>query len=312
MWGKKPFTFENIPDLTGKVALITGANTGIGLVTAREIARKGAHVFVCSRSKEKGEAAVELIKKETKNTQVEFLQLDLQNLKQIKKAADDFLAKGLPIHILVNNAGIMAVPYGLSEDGIESQFATNHLGHFLWTTTLLPRIEASAPARIVTVSSYGHNIVPSGGIDFENLNSQKYNVWQRYGQSKIANILFTRELDRRLEGKQIYCNSVHPGVVKTDLTQGITQAWGKMVIPFLAVNNALFGKSTDEGALNQLYAATSPEIEEKNLRAKYIIPDAKVIEPSNYATNEELAKKLWKFSEDLVAQKLDTSTADAS
>ncbi|CAG8534876.1 4342_t:CDS:2 [Ambispora leptoticha] len=301
---KKPFTFENIPDLSGKVALITGANTGIGLITAREIARKGAHVFVCSRSKDKGEAAVSLIKEQTGNQNVEFLQLDLQNLKQVKKAAETFLEKGLPIHILINNAGIMATPYALSADGIEGQFATNHVGHFLFTTMLLPRIEESAPARIVTVSSFGHNISPSVGIDFENINTEKHGIWQRYGQSKLANILFTLELDRRLKDKAVYCNTLHPGYIKTELYGSVTEGWASLTAPIISISNALFAKSPEDGSLNQLYAATSPEIEEKNIRGKYFTPYAKISEPNKLAKNEELAKKLWTFTEELVAEKL--------
>ncbi|CAG8770273.1 3723_t:CDS:2, partial [Cetraspora pellucida] len=183
------------------VAIVTGANTGIGIVTARELARKNAHVFVACRSKERGESAVELIKEETNNDSVEFLQLDLQSLNSVKITAETFLARKLPLHILINNAGIMATPFELTQDGIQDQFGINHIGHFLFTLLLLPTIKASAPSRIVNVSSIAHKLTPPGGLEFDKLNDPNaHTAFQRYAQSKLSNILFTIELNKRLSG----------------------------------------------------------------------------------------------------------------
>ncbi|KAF0461272.1 NADP-binding protein [Gigaspora margarita] len=304
MFSGKRFSFDNIPDLSGKVAIVTGGNTGIGFVTARELARKNAHVFVASRSKDRGEPAVELIKKETKKDAVEFLQLDLQSLNSVKLAAETFLARNLPLHILVNNAGIMATAFEKTPDGIQDQFGVNHIGHFLFTLLLLPTIKASAPSRIVNVSSNGHHRAPPAGIEFEKLNDPNaHNSIQRYGQSKLANILFTIELNKRLSGTNVYCNSLHPGAIKTELTRGIVANWGSWTKPIISIIQ-LFLLTPDDGALTQLYCATSPEIEEKNFRGKYFVPFGEIEEPSAQGKDEELAKKLWDFSENLIKEKL--------
>ncbi|RIB11509.1 hypothetical protein C2G38_2004575 [Gigaspora rosea] len=299
MFGKKHFVFDDIPDLSGKVAIVTGGNTGIGFVTARELARKNAHVFVASRSKERGESAVELIKKEINKDAVEFLQLDLNSLNSIKHSAETFLARKLSLHILVNNAGIMATSFETTQDGIQDQFGVK-----LFTILLLPTIKASAPSRIVNVSSNGHTFVPSGGIEFDKLNDPNaHTSFQRYGQSKLANILFTHELNKRLSGTNVYCNCLHPGAINTELTRGMVDNWGFWIKPFLSVVG-FFLLTPDDGALTNLYCATSPEIEEKNYRARYFIPFGKLEVPSDYGKDEELAKKLWDFSENLVKEKL--------
>ncbi|CAG8764898.1 20364_t:CDS:2, partial [Dentiscutata erythropus] len=186
------FSFDKIPDLSGKIAIVTGGNTGIEIITARELARKNAHVFVASRSRDRGESA-------------------LQSLNSVKHAAEIFLARKLPLHILVNNAGIMATPFATTIDGIQDQFGTNHIGHFVFTLLLLPTIKASAPSRIVSVSGRAHERAPPAGIEFEKLNDpEAHTPFQRYGQSKLANILFTLELNKRLSGTNIYCNCLHP------------------------------------------------------------------------------------------------------
>ncbi|CAG8800519.1 10787_t:CDS:2, partial [Racocetra persica] len=157
------FTFDDIPDLTGKVTVVTGGNAGIGYITCRELAKKNAHVFVLSRNIERGQTAVEKIKSETGNRNIEFLQLDLKSLKSIKECADKFLARNLPLHILINNAGVTTTAFSLTEDGIQEEFG-------LFTKLLLPKIKASQPARIVNLSSHAHQLVPEGGIEFEKLN----------------------------------------------------------------------------------------------------------------------------------------------
>ncbi|RGB30507.1 hypothetical protein C1646_627865 [Rhizophagus diaphanus] len=304
MFGKKHFTFGDIPDLSGKVAIVTGGNTGVGYITARELARKNAHVFVASRSKERGETAVENIKKETGNDQVEYLHLDLVSLKNVKQSAENFLAKNLPLHILVNNAGIMATAWTLTEDGIQDQFGVNHVGHFLFTQTLLPKIEASAPSRIVNVSSYAHFNAPAAGIEFDKINQENaQSTFQRYAVSKLANILYSNSLAKRLEGKEVYVNSIHPGFVKTELGRGIIDTYG-IAAKFFFSFASLFAKSPEDGALTQLYAATSPEIIEKNYRGMYFVPSGEIGKRSEESQNDELAEKLWKYTEDLVNEKL--------
>jgi len=268
MFGRKHFIFEDIPDLSGKVAIVTGGNTGVGYITARELARKNAHVFVASRSKERGEGAVEKIKKETGNNQVEYLHLNLVDLKNVKQSAESFLAKNLPLHILVNNAGIMATAWSLTEDGIQDQFGVNHVGHFLFTKTLLPKIESSAPSRIVNVSSEAHRAAPAAGIEFDKINQKDaQSAFQRYAVSKLSNILYSNSLAKRLEDKDVYVNSIHPGVVSTELSRGLVEVYGIIAkIAFKVIN--VFAKSPEDGALTQLYAATSPEIIEKKLSRK--------------------------------------------
>ncbi|CAG8569159.1 10890_t:CDS:2, partial [Scutellospora calospora] len=261
-------------------------------ITVRELARKNAHVFVASRNKEKGESAIEQIKKETKNEAIEFLQLDLSSLNSVKHASETFLAKKLPLHILINNAGIMATAFELTQDGIQDQFGVNHIGHFLFTILLLPTIKASAPSRIINVSSIAHRVTPPAGIEFDKLNDPNaHTTFQRYGQAKLANILFTIELNKRLSGTD------------TELYRNISSNWGSWIKPFVSIGT-FFMLSPEDGALTQLYCATSPEIEEKNYRGKYFIPFAKLSETTVQGKDEELAKKLWDFSENLVKEKL--------
>ncbi|CAG8619557.1 14779_t:CDS:2, partial [Dentiscutata heterogama] len=204
----------------------------------------------------------------------------------------------------VNNAGIMATPFAKTVDGIQDQFGVNHIGHFLFTLLLLPTIKTSAPSRIVNVSSRAHEGAPPAGIEFEKLNDPEAQTsFQRYNQSKIANILFTLELNKRLSGTNVYCNCLHPGVIKTELTRGVVTGWGSWIKPIISVVSFFF-LTPDDGALTQLYCATSPEIEEKNLRGKYFVPFGEIGEPIAQAKDEELAKKLWDFSENFVKEKL--------
>ncbi|KAI8579662.1 hypothetical protein K450DRAFT_240911 [Umbelopsis ramanniana AG] len=190
--------------MTGKVCIVTGGNTGIGKACAFAFAKKNAHVIIASRTPSKALAVVEEIKNETKNELVEFIQLDLLSLASVTKFASEFKAKKLPLHVLLNNAGVMACPFALSEDGYESQFATNHLAHFHLTMQLLPVLEESQPSRVVNVSSWGHNTIYFHGLDLETMNDEsKYSAFVSYGRSKAANILFTRELSQRLEQKGV-------------------------------------------------------------------------------------------------------------
>ncbi|CAG8453922.1 10932_t:CDS:2 [Diversispora eburnea] len=291
------FTINDIPDLQGKIAIVTGANTGIGFIVAQELARKNAHVFLACRNQTKSEKAIDEIKQATGNDKVEYLPLDLSSLKSVLKATELFLDRKLPLHIL---------SFTLTEDGIQDQFGTNHIGHFFFTIKLLPTIEASAPSRIVNLTSMAHKISPKCGIDFENINNPiAYTSLSRYSQSKLANILFSLELNKRLTDKEVYVNSVHPGLVKTELFRNLKDSMGLMAKPINLIVG-LFMTPVEEGAVTSLYCATSPEIIEKNLRGKYFVPLGKLSKPGKLGTDEKLALKLWEYSEELIKEKLNS------
>ena len=301
------WNYNQLPDLTEKVALVTGASAGLGKKTSLELARKGAHVFMVGRSLEKTQRVVEEIQKETGNQKVEFLQADLMSLKSVDEAAQQFLKRSLPLHILVNNAGIMAVPFALSADGIESQMATNHLAHFLLTKLLLPVLEQSAPSRIVCLSSVAHEQAPKkGGILFDKMNDQaSYSPWSRYGETKLANLLMARHLAKLLKERKVdnvYVNAVHPGVVKTDLFVNAKYMTSGILRSLFSV----FQISVDEGALTQVFVAGAPEIETNAYRGRYFVPYCKEANSTANGKNEALAQQLWEWSEKVVTEKLGT------
>ena len=203
--------------LTGKTAIITGANTGIGLETAIDFAKRGSRVILACRSVEKGQAAVEKVKKRANSEDVIFIQLDLASLQSVRNFSTKVLKEEAHIDLLINNAGVMAPPYTLTKDGFELQFGVNHLGHFLLTNLLLERIKESPSARIVNVSSFDYK---KGKINFDDLKSEhSYDAMGAYGQSKLANVLFTRQLAKRLKGTSVTTYSLHPGVVATELAR---------------------------------------------------------------------------------------------
>ncbi|KAJ3122125.1 hypothetical protein HK098_003104 [Nowakowskiella sp. JEL0407] len=300
------FSIADIPDLSGKVAIVTGGNTGLGYVTVLELARKNAKVYMAARTQSRAQKAISRIKEELPHAKVEYLELNLADLKQVKRAARNFLVSENRLDILVNNAGIMACPFELTVDGYESQFATNHLGHFMFTMTLLPVLEKSAPSRIVNVSSNATRFGPPGGVLLESINDENaMSTWQRYGQSKLANVLFTKSLAEKLAGKQVFVNAIHPGRVNTELVRGPEANAAKnpsIFMNFLMLIKPLFQSmltvTPEEGALTQLYAATSPEIVEKNYRGEYFIPYGKLGKPNvEYTNDKELRDRLWEFSE---------------
>ncbi|KAJ3101144.1 hypothetical protein HDU97_001610 [Phlyctochytrium planicorne] len=300
------FTADSLPNLDGKVVIITGASAGLGKTSALELAKKGAHVVMAVRTIKKGQDVADDIKKAVPGAKIDVMELDLANLASVKKFANEYQARGLPIHCLMNNAGIMAIPtFTLSADNIEIQLASNHVGHHYLTSLLLPIIEstsASGPVTIVNLSSMGHMYTTPNGIDFDNINNPKtYNSFAYYGQSKLANILFTKELQRRVDAKnpnnQIYVNCLHPGVVNTDLAN-------KSVIPqFLVSMFSGFVTPVTEGCLTQLYCSFSPEIVEKKFKGEYFVPTAKLAKPSAYGLDDGLAKKLWEWTDSVIAEK---------
>ncbi|GGJ13013.1 oxidoreductase [Streptomyces brasiliensis] len=253
------WTASDIPDLSGRVAVVTGANSGIGYVTARELARKGARVVLACRSAVRGSAAADRIVAEVPGAEAEFGRVDLGDLGSVREFADGFSYGRLDL--LVNNAGVMAPPYGVTADGFETQFGVNHLGHFALTGLLLPVLLAAPAARVVTVSSIMHVIA---NIDLGDFNSElRYRRWVAYGRSKSANLLFTHELARRLavSGSDVVAAAAHPGYAATNLQTAGPRAEGRRVAEqFMRAGNRVFAQSAEAGALPSLYAATEPGV----------------------------------------------------
>ena len=293
------WTAERIPDQSGKTAVVTGANSGLGLETARELARNGARVVMGVRSPEKGEAAAADIRAGVPDADLEVARLDLASLASVR----DFAAAHTePLDLLVNNAGIMMTPKGTTADGFETQFGTNHLGHFALTGLLLGALKKADAARVVTVSSIEHY---PGRIRFEDIHSERlpYGPRKAYQQSKAANVLFGLELERRLSasGTSIISVLAHPGYSDTNLQTTGPTGPAKWAMQF--VGNKLIAQNAKMGALPQLYAATAPDVH----GADFIGPDGmralrghptRVI-PSSYATDPETAKRLWTVSEEM-------------
>jgi retinol dehydrogenase-12 len=272
-----------IPSLEGKVALVTGANTGIGKVTALELVRAGAHTILACRNQQKAQEAIDEILAETgaDPSMVEFLALDLASFDKVRESAAAFMAMELPLDILVNNAGLAGIK-ALSKDGFEIAFGVNHLGHFLFTHLIFERLLEADSARIVNVASRAHYRVD--GIDFDKLHSvaETTTGMTSYAYSKLANVLFTSELAERLEGTDITTYSLHPGVVASDI-------WRKVPGPLRWIGK-LFMISNEEGAQTTLYCATSPDCADES---GLYYDSCKVKKPSAAAHDKELSKKLW-------------------
>uniref|UniRef100_A0A9L0RMG5 NADP-retinol dehydrogenase n=1 Tax=Equus caballus TaxID=9796 RepID=A0A9L0RMG5_HORSE len=239
--------------LLGKVAVVTGANTGIGKETAKELAQRGARVYLACRDVQKGELVAREIQTVTGNQEVLVKKLDLADTKSIRAFAKGFLAEEKHLHILINNAGVMMCPYSKTADGFEMHMGVNHLGHFLLTLLLLEKLKESAPSRIVNVSSFAHHL---GRIHFHNLQGEKfYSAGLAYCHSKLANILFTRELARRLKGSSVTTYSVHPGTVNSELVRhSSVMRWMWRLFSF-------FIKTPQQGAQTSLYCALTEGLE---------------------------------------------------
>jgi len=294
----RKWTAADVPDQSGRVAIVTGANSGLGFDTAAVLADKGAHVVLAVRSLDKGSQAADRIKTKSPNAVIAVQELDLTSLESVRKAADELRSTHPRIDLLINNAGVMYVPTReTTQDGFEMQFGTNHLGHFALTGQLLDNILPVEGSRVVTVSSFGHRILAR--IHFDDLQlERKYNRVEAYGQSKLANLLFTYELQRRfkLKGDPTVALAAHPGFADTELMRHLPG-----FIPDFFWRP--FAQPTDMGALPTLRAATDPGAQ----GGQYYGPDGigevqgspKAVESSKQSHNEDLQRRLWMVSEEL-------------
>ncbi|MFJ9961504.1 oxidoreductase [Streptomyces avermitilis] len=250
---------SDIPDQSGRTAVVTGANSGLGYVTARELARRGARVLLACRSESRGTEAGDRLVAEVPGADVNFVRLDLGDLDSVREFAAQAPAR---LDLLVNNAGVMALPRGRTADGFETQFGINHLGHFALTGLLLPTLLATPGARVVTLSSFLHAVA---NIDIDDLNAERgpYRRWIAYGRSKTANLLFTHELARRLAaaGSDVVAAAAHPGYASTNLQAAGPRLEGrKGAERLMEIGNRIFAQSAEAGALPTLYAATAPDV----------------------------------------------------
>jgi NAD(P)-dependent dehydrogenase (short-subunit alcohol dehydrogenase family) len=293
-----PWTADQIPDQHGRIAIVTGANSGIGLTAARELARAGAHVIMACRDTAKGERAAQTIRDQVPEAELDVTALDLASLDSVRQFAAGYSAPGLDL--LINNAGVMVPPKRTTEDGFELQFGTNHLGHFALTGRLLDKLLATPQSRVVTVSSTAHKI---GRINFDDLQSERsYRRWPAYGQSKLANLLFALELDRRLRAGEAGLLSVaaHPGYAATNLQFAATpsriERIGSVVL------NRVWAQDAEHGALPTLYAATADIA-----GGSFVGPDGfqemrghpTLVKPTRAAQDPDTARRLWDVSESL-------------
>jgi NAD(P)-dependent dehydrogenase (short-subunit alcohol dehydrogenase family) len=275
--------------MTGKVCLVTGGTSGIGQVTARELARSGGTVAITARTEEKGEQTVAKLRDVTGSSEIDYLVADFASQSQVRSLAAEFKSRHNRLDVLVNNAGAIYLRRSLSEDGIEMTFAVNHLAPFLLTNLLLDRIVESAPSRIVNVASNSHE---GSRINLADLEGQKsYGFMKAYGQSKLANVLFTYELHRRLAGSSVTVNAVHPGYVGTNM--GANNGW--LVRMFLPINR-LWALDVDQGAETVVYLASSPDVE--GVSGEYFYQKRSV--PSSPNSHDgDVARQLWELSAEM-------------
>ncbi|MCV7257755.1 SDR family NAD(P)-dependent oxidoreductase [Mycobacterium shimoidei] len=300
MGSNRKWSHADMPDQSGRIAIVTGANTGLGYHTAAMLAQRGAHVVLAVRNLEKGNAALARIVAADPKADVTLTQLDLSSLDSVRRTADALRANYPRIDLLINNAGVMYTPKQVTADGFEMQFGTNHLGHFALTGLLLDHLLGVRGSRVVTVSSTGHRI--RAAIHFDDLQwERRYDRVAAYGQSKLANLLFTYELQRQLAAaqKNTIAVAAHPGLSNTELARNVPGIFKPAVNVFWAV----MSQSAAMGALPTLRAATDPDVK----GGQYYGPDGigeqrghpKVVSSSAQSHNEELQRRLWAVSEEL-------------
>ena len=311
------WTADDIPDQSGKTVLVTGGNSGLGYETVLQLARKGARVLLAARDRGRGTAALERLGAEAPGNQAELARIDLADLTSVERFAAGFLAGGEGLDLLINNAGVMAIPHReTTAQGYERQFGTNHLGHFALTGRLLPALARRPGSRVVTVSSNRHK--SAKGIDFDDLQAEHgYRPWGAYDQSKLANAMFVLELDRRLRaaGLDIISAGAHPGFAHTNLQVSGPRSGGtSLVARGMGLATRLFAQPARDGALPTLYAATAADVH----GGDYFGPDGsgemrghhpKLVQFSAAAHDQAAAARLWAVSEDLTGVTFEALTA---
>jgi NAD(P)-dependent dehydrogenase (short-subunit alcohol dehydrogenase family) len=308
------WTAADIPDQTGRVAVVTGANSGLGLVTARELARAGSSVVMAVRNTTKGDHAAATIRAQAPGAALEVRQLDLADLESVWEFATAVVAGHDRVDLLINNAGIMAAPRRLTKDGFESQFGTNHLGHFALTGRLLPGLLKAPAPRVVTVTSALHR---RGTMNFDDLQGErKYSRWGAYGQSKLANLMFCFELQRRAteSGTALLSLAAHPGYAATNLQFAAPDRFYEKA--YMWIGNKLFAQSADMGALPTLFAATYADL----AGGTFVGPGGpgeqrgypKVVSAAGKAYDEPAWRRLWETSEELTGLHYEFGRAGAA
>jgi NAD(P)-dependent dehydrogenase (short-subunit alcohol dehydrogenase family) len=277
-------------NMKGRICLVTGGTNGIGKAAAQALAQMGTTVVIVGRNAPKTAQLVEEIRAASGNQNVDSLLADLSSQQEVRRLANEFKEKYPYLHVLLNNAGGFFMQRQLSLEGIETTFALNHLASFLLTNLLLDTIKASAPARIINVSSGAHT---SGKIEFDNLQGERSYTPRAYDNSKLANILFTRELSRRLEGSGVTANALHPGFVAT----GFAKNNGRVIAALVSIFAPLVGRSPAKGAETPVYLASSPRVE--NITGEYFY-DSHVVSTAPQATDMVVARKLWEVSAEMV------------
>jgi NAD(P)-dependent dehydrogenase (short-subunit alcohol dehydrogenase family) len=298
-----PWTAQDVGDQRGRIAVITGANSGLGFETARVLAEHGATVVLAGRDPGRTSAAADRLRSAFPDAELQTAELDLASLESVRKAAADLTARFPRLNLLINNAGVMMPPYGLTKDGYERQFGTNHLGHFAFTGLLMPSLLAGPGSRVVTVSSNGHRV---GRMNFADLqSSQHYQKFAAYGRSKLANLMFTYELERRLKaaGAQTVAVAAHPGTARTDLARHMSGVSRGAMDPRFGLLNSWWVQDGAMGALPILRAATDPAA----IGGTYYGPGGPfqltgypiVVRSSSRSLNKEAQRRLWAESEQL-------------
>lgn len=295
-------------DLSGKTVFITGGNSGLGLETGRAMAAQGAHVVLAGRDQGKLDQAVSAIKADSPEAKVETIICDLGALDSVRSCGDEARSRFDAIDILINNAGVMATPKGTTSDGFETQFGTNHVGHFLLTKQLMPLVEKGQDKRIVNLSSRGHHMAPAN-LEDPNFEASDYNEWLSYGQSKTANVLFTVGLEKRFADKGVHSYAVHPGGIQTNLSRHLSQEQTDALVSRVVASDPGFAwKTIPQGAATQCWAATADELEGQgglyceDCHVAEIDDTSSLGGVRSYALDTANADRLWSITEEMVGE----------
>jgi NAD(P)-dependent dehydrogenase (short-subunit alcohol dehydrogenase family) len=293
--------------LEGKLAVVTGASSGLGLETSRILARQGATVLMVARNAQKLEVALNTIREEIPAARLEAVLMDLADLESVRTAAATILQNHSGIDLLVNNAGVMFCPLDRTAQGFEMQFGTNHMGHFLFTCLLVPALLKLAPGRVVVLSSGAHKLAPVN-LEDPNYKVREYNKWLAYGESKTANVLFAVALDARLKERGVRTLAVHPGIIMTELGRHMSQEDMEQMMAMAPKGEEIKFKSIPQGAATSVWAATSADLSD---RGGIYLENCQIADPAvaggdggveSYALDADTAERLWALSEEMVGQ----------